>query len=216
MFGTLACWLWGVTYPLPSKDRLATHLISIPFKFKTHNVKNRSQIVFSVDDMFGEQSLEWRHHGFGEYHHHQHCHHRHTSSLENGPLFKDPLQVIGYNSVLVSQLQTEKNQDIVFTFELASWICQSSLYLPYIIKDWKFEYFKIMWTMTQLIIPHPPASLWAIASVAGCLLGSVLSDFLGRRKALMVHSFFTLHTVVDLSYYRLLVRVWIIILSIPT
>ena len=85
-----------------------------------------------------------------------------------------------------------------------------------IIKDWKFEYSKIMWTMTQLIIPHPPASLWAIASVAGCLLGSVLSDFLGRRKALMVHSFFTLHTVVDLSYYRLLVRVWIIILSMPT
>jgi len=60
--------------------------------------------------------------------------------------------VIGYNSLLVSQLQREKNPDLVFTFELASWI----------------------------------SSLWAIASVAGCLLGSILSDLLGRRKALMV------------------------------
>ena len=34
-------------------------------------------------------------------------------------------QVIGYNSLLVSQLQKEDNPDLVFTFELASWICQS-------------------------------------------------------------------------------------------
>jgi len=60
--------------------------------------------------------------------------------------------VIGYNSLLVSQLQEEKDPDLVFTFELASWI----------------------------------TSLWATASVAGSLLGSILSDLLGRRKALMV------------------------------
>ena len=44
-------------------------------------------------------------------------------------------------------------------------------------------------SMTEIILKlfslHP-ASLWAIASVAGSLLGSILSDLLGRRKALMV------------------------------
>ena len=44
---------------------------------------------------------------------------------------------------------------------------------------------KINLNIITLLSP-PPASLWAISSVAGCLLGSILSDFLGRRKALMV------------------------------
>ena len=35
---------------------------------------------------------------------------------------KMSFQVIGYNSLLVSQLQQEKNPDLIFTFELASWI----------------------------------------------------------------------------------------------
>ena len=88
-------------------------------------------------------------------------------------------QVIGYNSLLVSQLQKEDNPDLVFTFELASWICQSFNYL-------QNQSIKISEISRQSCCS---ASLWAMASVAGCLLGSVLSDFLGRRKALMVWSF---------------------------
>ena len=88
-------------------------------------------------------------------------------------------QVIGYNSLLVSQLQKEDNPDLVFTFELASWICQSFKY-P------QNQSIKISEISRQSCCS---ASLWAMASVAGCLLGSVLSDFLGRRKALMVGSF---------------------------
>ena len=40
---------------------------------------------------------------------------------------KRSFQVIGYNSLLVSQLQEEKDPDLVFTFELASWISLASI-----------------------------------------------------------------------------------------
>ena len=52
---------------------------------------------------------------------------------------------------------------------------------------WLDNFFSnIITTNTKLISTTSPASLWAISSVAGCLLGSILSDLLGRRKALMV------------------------------
>ena len=114
-------------------------------------------------------------------------------------------QVIGYNSLLVSQLQREKNPDLVFTFELASWICFSSPSSSLssspcgfansnfmISHRYHLHHYRHHQHQHQHIFHHdhqppsPPASLWATASVAGCLLGSILSDLLGRRKALMV------------------------------
>ena len=168
-----------------------------------------SKIEFAVDDMFREQPLDWHQYGFGEhrYHHHQHNshhhhHHHHHHPVHHNPLPGDRLQ----QPACVPAAKGEESGSclhlrarfvdmflltLIFIIILPLWICQQQLYditslspSPLSSPYHQHQHQHIFHHDHQP--PSPPASLWATASVAGCLLGSILSDLLGRRKALMV------------------------------